>query len=531
MRLLGFAALLLVAQVSLCAAPSITGVYNAASWLPTSLPNSGVAQGALFTIYGSGLGPATIQRAESFPLPTTQGLAGTSITVTVGAVTENCIMLYTLAIQVAAVLPSATPVGTGTLTVTYQGAKSTIAIQVIAAGFGTFTLNENGNGPAVVTDANFNPITYVNAAHPGDTLVLWGTGLGAVTGDETEPPVTGDLGTGVQVFIENQPATVLYGGRSSSAGVDQVNFIVPQGISGGCKTSIAVLVKGVVGNVTSTAIMPAGQTVCNDSYGTVTGADLQKAVTTGTLKAAAIDISRISTDNDMLNAQFFNYPLSTVLQSFGGAISPSIGSCISYELTGSALVVNDPVQPPNLDPGSSLAITGPSGTKTVADSSTGNFAGTLGTSSSVYIKPGSYSASNGNGGANVGPFNWSVTLPSPVVPTNLPATISRSQNLTLTWAGGAAFPVVTVTLYSGVPISTNLDAFVELDCSATGSAGQFTIPSVLLNLLPTNGYGSPGAPGAGIQIAGVALNRVTASGLDDGIIRAYTSTGGIAKVQ
>ena len=237
-RLLCFTTYVLNLAANLSGA--IAGVYNAASWAPPSLPNSGIAQGAMFTVYGSGLGPPTIQHAESYPLPTTQGLAGTTIQVTVGTVTETCIMLYTVATQAAAILPSATPTGFGTLTLSYQGANSSITIQVVAAAFGTFTLNQGGTGPAVVTDTAFNPITMVNAAHPGDTLILWGTGLGAGSGDETEPPQPVDLGTGVQVFIENQPATVLYGGRGSSAGVDQINFVVPAGISGGCKTSIAV---------------------------------------------------------------------------------------------------------------------------------------------------------------------------------------------------------------------------------------------------------------------------------------------------
>jgi uncharacterized protein (TIGR03437 family) len=79
---------------------------------------------------------------------------------------------------------------------------------VLAANFGTFTLNENGTGPAVITDVNYNPITMLNPAYPGETLILWGTGLGPVTGNETEPPVQVNLNTGVQVFVQGQAATV-----------------------------------------------------------------------------------------------------------------------------------------------------------------------------------------------------------------------------------------------------------------------------------------------------------------------------------
>jgi uncharacterized protein (TIGR03437 family) len=243
---------------ALAAAPTIAGVYNNSSFVPPGLPNSGVAQGSIFAVKGSGLGPSTLLEVQSFPWPSTQGLAGTTIQVTVGSVTSNCILIYSWTSQVAAVLPSATPVGTGTLTLTYQGAKVSTAIQVVAANFGSLTLNGGGTGPAVVTDVYYNAITMVNPARPGQTLILWGTGLGAVTGDETQPPPQYDLGSGVQVFTGNQAATVLYGGRSSFPGLDQINFTVPSGIAGGCKVSIAVVVKGVTGNVTTTSIAPAG---------------------------------------------------------------------------------------------------------------------------------------------------------------------------------------------------------------------------------------------------------------------------------
>jgi uncharacterized protein (TIGR03437 family) len=131
-------AIFICCATSLWAAPAITGVTNSATNIPPGLPNSGIPQGSIFAIYGSGLGPATLQQATTFPLPSTAGLAGTTVTVTVSGVTETCIMFYTVASQVAALLPSATPVGTGTLTVSYQGQSGSISIQVTGAGFGTY---------------------------------------------------------------------------------------------------------------------------------------------------------------------------------------------------------------------------------------------------------------------------------------------------------------------------------------------------------------------------------------------------------
>src|ERR1700722_2542006 len=75
--------------------PSITGIVNAASG----------------------------RQSASQPLPTTAGLAGTSVTITVNGTTLTAPLYSTVSTQVAAVLPSNTPAGTGTLTLTYNGNK------------------------------------------------------------------------------------------------------------------------------------------------------------------------------------------------------------------------------------------------------------------------------------------------------------------------------------------------------------------------------------------------------------------------
>ncbi len=527
---LGSAAVLSSAG-TLAAAPSITQVVNAAAWLPPGLPNSGVAQGAFFTIKGSGLGPSTLVQATNYPLPTTQGLGGTTVKVTVAGVTENCIMYYASASQVAGILPSATPAGSGTITVTSTSGTASAAITVQPANFGTFTLNQGGSGPAVVTDANYNVLTMINAAHPGDTVILWGTGLGAVSGDETEPPTQTDLQTGVQVYVGNQPATVAYGGRAAFPGEDQINFVIPSGVSG-CKTSVAVLVKGVTGNVTTISVAPAEQTTCGDSYDDLNAANLQTAVSTGRFTLGNVSLSHVSGLNDILVAGYANFPLTSFLASYGGFLGPSIGSCIAYEVTGSVLVVTDPVTPTFLSGGPNLTLTGPQGTKVMPATSTGNYSGTLAVEPSVFTTPGFFTASNGSGGTGVGPFNWSLTLPASVNPT-VPSSVKLSQDLTLTWNGGAAYPVVSIFGFNGVDISGSENAYVEFICTAQGAAGSFTIPSVILNLFPPNGDGLPGQPGVSLQIAGVASSTFTVSGapgLNAGVFSAFIGTGGVAKI-
>jgi uncharacterized protein (TIGR03437 family) len=533
-RLLGFIIICIFGVAGLAAAPNIAGVYNAASWVVPHQTNSAIAEGSIFTVTGTGLGPATIQHANSYPLPTTEGLGGTTIQVTVNGVAKSCVMLYSLVTQVAGILPSATPAGTGTLTLSYQGEQSSIAIQVLAANFGTFALNENGTGPGVFTDGSNNPITYIHPAHPGQELVLWGTGLGPITTDDADPPAQVDLHSGVQVVVNNQPAAVVYGGRGSSAGVDQINFVIPAGITG-CKASVAVMVKGVTGNITSIAVAPEGQATCGDPVGPLTAANMEKAAATGSLSLGGVVVSRLNGENDALGAAFATYSLSNLVKSWGGGTTGSIGSCLSYEVLGSTLNPIDPVAAQFLNSGNQLKLTSNGGSKTISELETGLYAATLATEPDQYIEPGPFSVSNGTGGPGVGAFTWSLTLPDAVVPTNIPASISLSRDLTLTWTGGSGFSAVSIFLFSGVPVAGLGTAYVEIQCAADAASGSFTIPSAVLNLLSPSGFGAFEKPGVDIQIAGAVLKPFTdvpgSPGLDMGIFTAFVSNGGVARIE
>src|SRR5215469_9361671 len=82
------------------AQPSITNVVNNASGIVQALPNGGIAQGSIFLITGSGLGPSSIV-VDPNPFQDTS-VGGTSLSVTVGSTTVNALMYYSLATQVSA---------------------------------------------------------------------------------------------------------------------------------------------------------------------------------------------------------------------------------------------------------------------------------------------------------------------------------------------------------------------------------------------------------------------------------------------
>jgi len=85
-------------------------------------------------VKGSNLGPANIL-VTGFPYPLI--LSGTSVKITVSGQIKDAIMYYTLDRQIAAILPSSTPVGTGSLTVTYNGQTSAPApVTVVANNLG-----------------------------------------------------------------------------------------------------------------------------------------------------------------------------------------------------------------------------------------------------------------------------------------------------------------------------------------------------------------------------------------------------------
>ena len=178
------AALAAVCCSMLSAAPTITGVANAAANIPFNYP---VAQGAIFVIYGTGRAPKLAVAPSPFQSTT---LSGTSVSVIVGGTTVNALIYYTSATQVAALLPSNSATGSGSWTVTYNSQTSAAFTHGVGPNsFGIFTVDSSGQGAAIVTypDYSVSPVKATNcggpnttcgAANPGDTLISLGNRAG-----------------------------------------------------------------------------------------------------------------------------------------------------------------------------------------------------------------------------------------------------------------------------------------------------------------------------------------------------------------
>jgi len=89
--------------------------------------------------------------------------------VTVEGTKVNAPLYYTSAGQVAALLPSNTPTGTGTIMVTYNGRSSppTTPITVVANNVGVFTVGSDGQGPAIVTYPDYSLVSPAKDATCG----------------------------------------------------------------------------------------------------------------------------------------------------------------------------------------------------------------------------------------------------------------------------------------------------------------------------------------------------------------------------
>ncbi len=166
--------------------PTVSYVVNNSSDIPAGFPNSGVTPGSIIQIGGTNLadpvtGTLTLQNTQqSGGIPLTLGEA--SVSVSVGSTTVTPAMYYATPTAIAAVLPSSTPVGSGTLTVTYKGAASqAFPITIVQSAWGTTTYDGN---LAVVQDAVSGAlINYTNSAAPNQIVVAWGTAGGASPSD------------------------------------------------------------------------------------------------------------------------------------------------------------------------------------------------------------------------------------------------------------------------------------------------------------------------------------------------------------
>lgn len=512
-------------------------VVNAASFMPQGLPGGAIAQGSIFSLFGSNIGPSQGVSATSFPLAIT--VAGVGITVSQGNVSVNAIPIYVSSGQINAIMPSNAPTGLASLRVTVNSARSNaVPVRIATSAVGIFAANSAGSGPGILQNfvgPGVQPINQPTVpAIPGQTITLWGTGLGPVRGADNVAPPGGDLGIKTEVFVGGKPALVTYSGRATCcSGTDQVNFIVPDSAPNGCWVPVYVRTSGAnISNFVTMAISTDGS-ACTE------GADpLATALVAGG-KTGSIAMVRASTREDIgtvapieVSTDFAVAGYSSISSTpfaFHPALSlPPLGACTEYSghadlLKSSFVGLALPPPGTNLNAGAPAVISGPGGSYNLIPVFTGYHGAIFGSSAGITslmgnlsLTPGTYNV-RGGGGSDVGTFSATIDVPQPIVWTNRNALVRvpRSQPLTISWTGGGANDIIGVL---GIAADMPTNAAAAFACLAQPGASSLTIPAdVLANVPPTQPYvvNSTGVLYL-VSVPQSALTALSASGLDTG---------------
>jgi uncharacterized protein (TIGR03437 family) len=524
----------------------VDAVLHSASYALPGMPNYGIPQGGIFTVFGKNLGPGGLKQVTAFPLlPNWEGI---TIKVTVDGTTVDAVPISYAAVnaasstQVSAILPSNTPNGDGTLVLSFNNQPSAaFNVKVVEHSFGLYTLNSAGSGPAVMTDPDYNVNFLTQSMKPGQVVVLWGTGLGPVTGQEFNgPPLPANLDYDVKVYIGGKLANVTYHGRSGCcAGLDQIAVEIPQGVDG-CYVPLAVSVDGVVSNFTTISVAANGGACSAEGF--VTGQELSDAQGRDSLRLGTIFLSRltfkfsvpglgdITFSTDSGNADFYKYDFNQLIRSHGTSGFGSIGSCSVFVYSGDDPQNIDPIVGTGLDAGNFIGLTGPKGDKQLTKEATGVYSARLGGGSPfggepLYLDPGPYTA-KGTGVTDVKAFTAQLNLPEAVTWSNQDAisNINRSQDLLVTWTGGDQNSYVTI--YGASSIEVPKPAGAGFLCLERADKHQFSIPSVVLSALPPTGASAEGIP-LGFMLVGNTTTpaRFPAEGLDLGLFFGTSLSG------
>ena len=478
--------------------------------MPPPRPGSAIAQGSIFSIFGVGLGPEPGVTAPEPPL--LPSLAGVSVRVfTPAGDSVDALPLYAGASQINAIMPSSTAVGLNFLSVTYAGeTSSAVPIKVVHSSFGIFTrglappAGSSRPGPrlAAVQNVMGSGELQLNGpetpARPGQTVTLWGAGLGAARGSDSIPSNARQSATPVEVDVGGHAARVSYSGRSPCCpGVDQINLQIPENSPLGCFVPVSVRVRGVVySNVEAISIS-------EDGSGRQYGRD--PVTPDGGQRIGQISLSRMINDgavNDLVHGIFYQAPGSSPLR-----VAPAPGACL--------FVLESPPPEGNpLDAGPQLSISGPAG-GVLAVQQDGSYRAQA-PPGPLFLGSGGYSGS-GPGGTDIGSFTASIEVPEP--PRwdlgESSDRITRNRGFTVTWQEPAEpaqrTPEISITLSARSP--------EKVVCSARAEGSVLTVPpSILTNLPP-----SDRRPRGTEEFRFSSLwrppdARFSASGLDDGFV-------------
>ena len=490
--------------------PVVTAVRNNSSGIPYGAPNYGIAPSSIFVVTGTGLAdagtPVLQDSSKAGGIPIT--LNGASVAVTVNGVTVHPGLYYTSPTQLAGVLPASTPVGSGTLTVTYNNVASNaepIVVVPSALGINTFYTNS-----AVATDAStYALLTWTNSGTPGENIVLWTTGLGADAADSdtsyTSTPHA--VATALQIYIGGALAPILYQGSAGYPGVNQINVTIPASTPNGCWISMAAVSNGVLSNI-ATIPVNAGGGACVDPVSGLTGTAIMPSGSQD-LRTGVVVITQTSSTNAK-GVTTFSSAATAAFEEYTGIYTPtnqvSPGGCIE-----SVRTTVSPGPFTGLDPGQ-ITLSGPNLPSVTVPNQLGiKGAFALSLTAGAVPQTGGTFVFNGAGGADVGSFTSTLTFTNPILSwtnANIGGSIDRSKDLTVNWTGGNPNSYIFVTGTSTAS-SNGVQTRAGFTCLGKAGDGQLTVPSYILSALP--------AGSGGVEIQNDFYLKLSPSGIGIGL--------------
>ena len=486
--------------------PTIAAVQDAAS----NTPN--IAQGSIFSVYGTNLSPSS-PGLTNFPRPTVVGGVKVTFTSLTGGAAADTYLIYVGTGQINALLPSTVAADYYNVTVTNGTVSSPFFVQVVASKVGLFTQDQSGTGLAVVqnyisqsqvdvnrlTTGSFSGVT-ISPAKPGQTLIAWGTGIGAyAAGDNTANPVH-DFSTSepIAAIVGGVSIPVAFAGRAGYAGEDQINFTLPGNIPTGCVVSLQISVNGVLSAPTYISIAPnvSASACVQPGY---TTQQLQAFDQGGTSTTGGFSLTQIAetvakygnVKSDDINGSFTQingFQLAAVAGPTPAAIT--YGSCQVFHITSTNAVSAS--HSTDLDAGT-VTLTGPPGTNLtnqIIPEDTNSYyyqIGTEGVTTTGSILQGTYTLT-GAGGTDVGPFHTSISIGPPLsLISPLPTLVTESAGLTVNWQGGNASDVVYIvgaSYTSSGTVDNQITSMTEFICTTTAGQQTLTVPASILTQLP-----------------------------------------------
>jgi len=233
--------------------PSFTasGVVNGASFA-----KGGIVPGEIATLFGSNLTSSVgINLTSGLPLVTT--FLNVSVMVNDKAAPLFAVDDVNGQEQINFQVPWEVASGPkANIVVTNNGTTSaTISVPVLAAQPGIINYNTAGGNFGVILHANFQLADSAHPAVPGETVLIYCTGLGAVS----SPPADGAAANGqstvvmAKVTMDSVNAAVSFSGLAPGfVGLYQVNAVVPSGLASGNQPVVITL----GGSSSNSALLP-----------------------------------------------------------------------------------------------------------------------------------------------------------------------------------------------------------------------------------------------------------------------------------